>query len=484
MLNWLHMAVSFYFYDLETTSGSPRNGRIMQFAGQRTDENLKPIGEPDNILVKLADDVLPEPDAVIVHGITPQKTLDEGLTEVEFVKYFQENIAQNETIFVGFNNIRFDDEFMRRVCYRTFYDPYQWHWKDGKSRWDMLDPIRMMRALRPEGLKWPEIDGKPTVKLELMAKENGLTHENAHDALSDVIALIELAQKFKSAQPKLFDYLLQARDKKKVAELVMSDQPFVYTSGKFSSEHEKTTVVQALFKHPRRDSAVVYDLRHNPEKWLKMSEEDLIKHWQVRYGDELEPLPVKLIQFNKCPAVAPIGVLDENSKKRISIDIEEINKNRTIIAENKDFITKLQNVLDKVENELQTSLELNDSVDDQMYDGFWGENDQAEMAQARAATVDSINELEKEVKNKRIREMLPLYKARNFPKHLTAEEHEKWEEHRRKVFYGGGESSIYSKFSKRMQEIAANRKLSKNDEYLLTELQLYAESILPEPNQD
>jgi exodeoxyribonuclease-1 len=478
------MAVSFYFYDLETTSGSPRTGRIMQFAGQRTDENLKPIGEPDNILVKLADDVLPEPDAILVHGITPQKTLEEGLTEAEFVKYFQENIAQNETIFVGFNNIRFDDEFMRRVCYRTFYDPYQWHWKDGKSRWDMLDPIRMMRALRPEGLKWPKIDGKPTVKLELMAKENGLTHENAHDALSDVIALIELAQKFKSAQPKLFDYLLQARDKKKVAELVMSDQPFVYTSGKFSSEHEKTTVVQALFKHPRRDSAVVYDLRNNPEKWLKMSEEDLFKHWQVRYGDELEPLPVKLIQFNKCPAVAPIGVLDENSKKRLSIDIEEINKNRTIISENKDFITKLQNVLDKVENELQTSLELNDSVDDQMYDGFWGENDQAEMAQARAATAGSINELEKEVKNKRIREMLPLYKARNFPKSLSGEEMEEWEEHRRKVFYGGGESSIYSKFSKRMQEIAANRKLSKNDEYLLTELQLYAESILPEPNQD
>jgi exodeoxyribonuclease-1 len=453
----------------------------MQFAGQRTDENLKPIGEPDNILVKLADDVLPEPDAILVHGITPQKTLEVGLTEVEFVKYFQNKIAQNETIFVGFNNIRFDDEFMRRVCYRTFYDPYQWHWKDGKSRWDMLDPIRMMRALRPEGLKWPEIDGKPTVKLELMAQENGLTHENAHDALSDVVALIELAQKFKSAQPKLFEYLLQTRDKKKVAELVMSDQPFVYTSGKFSSEYEKTTVVQTLFKHPRRDSAVVYDLRNNPEKWLKMSEEDLFKHWQVRYGDELEPLPVKLIQFNKCPAVAPIGVLDDKSKKRISIVIEEINKNRTILSENKDFISKLQNVLDKIENEQQTSLELNDRVDDQMYDGFWGDNDQVEMAQVRASDPDELSGFSTEAKNKRIREMIPLYKARNYPQKLTADEKVKWEKFRQKVFYGGGEKSVYSNFSKRMQEIAKTRKLSKNDEYLLTELQLYAESILPEP---
>lgn len=478
------MAASFYFYDLETTSGSPRTGRIMQFAGQRTDENLKPVGEPDNILVKLADDVLPEPDAVLVHGITPQKVLEEGITEAELARYFDTKIAIPGTTFVGFNNIRFDDEFIRRLNYRTFYDPYQWHWKDNRSRWDMLDPIRMMRALRPEGMKWPELDGKPTVKLELMAKENGLLHENAHDALSDVIALIELAQKFKKAQPKLFDYLYQTRDKKKVAELVMSDQPFVYTSGKYSSEHDKTTVVQALFKHPRRDSAFVYDLRHDPEKWLKMSKEDLLKHWQVRYGDELEPLPIKSMQFNKCPAIAPLGVLDEKSKERLNLDMETILKNRLKLSENKDFIIKLGDLLDEIEKEQQTRLDLDDSVDNKIYDGFWGDNDQSEMLQIRAATPDELTELKTKVKNQRIRDMLPLYKARNYPRQLSSEEHEAWENYRRKVFYGGGETSVYSKFSKRMQEITVTRKMSKNDEYLLTELQLYAESILPEPNEE
>jgi exodeoxyribonuclease-1 len=267
----------------------------------------------------------------------------------------------------------------------------------------------------------------------------------------------------------------------KVAELVMSDQPFVYTSGKFSSKYEKTTAVQALFKHPRRDSAVVYDLRHDPEKWLKLSEEELLKHWQVRYGDELEPLPVKVIQFNKCPAIAPIGVLDDESRKRISIDLDEINKNRKIISENKEFITKLKNVLDAVENEQQTSLNLNDSVDNQMYDGFWGHSEQVELAQARAADSDELTALSTSVENKRIRDMIPLYKARNYPQKLTTEEKLEWEKFRQKAFYGGGEKSIYSKFSKRMQDIKKTRKLSKNDEYLLMELQLYAESILPEP---
>lgn len=476
-------STSFYFYDLETTSGSPRSGRIMQFAGQRTDENLNPIGEPDNILVKLADDVLPEPDAILVHGITPQQTLTDGITEAELAKYFEQKIAVPGTIFIGFNNIRFDDEFMRRLNYRTFYDPYQWHWKDGKSRWDMLDAIRMMRALRPEGLKWPEIDGKPSVKLELMAKENGLLHENAHDALSDVVALIELSQKFKSAQPKLFEYLLNARDKKKVAELVLAGEPFVYTSGRFSGENEKTTVVQALFKHPRRDSAVVYDLRHDPSEWLKKSPKELVKHWQVKYGDETKPLPIKTIQFNKCPALAPLSVLDVDSQKRINIDMKIIEKNRHVIAINPEFIEKLQDTLDIYEDEQQTSLALDDNVDNQMYDGFWGDNDQVEMRQVRATDPKDLGSIITEIHNKRIREMIPLYKARNFPNKLTVEERESWENYRRKVFFDGGESSLAAKFGKRMQEIPKSRKLNDKEEFLLTELQLYAESILPEPEE-
>jgi len=475
---------SFYFYDLETTSGSPRNGRIMQFAGQRTDENLEPVGEPDNIIIKLADDVLPEPDAILVHRISPQKTLEEGITEAEFIKYFQSDIATPGTVFVGFNNIRFDDEFMRRVCYRTFFDPYQWHWKDGRSRWDLLDPIRMMRALRPEGLKWPMIDGKPTVKLELMAKENGLLHENAHDALSDVVALIELAQRFKNAQPKLFSYLVSMRDKKAVAELVLSKQMFLYSSGKYSAKYEKTTVVQLLFKHPRRDSAVIYDLRHDPTKWLDMTEAELLKHWQVRYGDDMEPLPVKIIQFNRCPAVAPLVVLDDKSKKRIKIDLEKIEKNRKKLSAHPDFSEKLTKVLDIMEKEQQTRLDLDDSVDNQLYDGFWGNDDQAELLQVRSASPDELSELSTKIRNKRIRQMIPLYKARNFPASLSAEERQQWEQHRVKILLAGGESSVVAKFGKRLQEIAKTRKLTSDDEYLLTELQLYAEGVIPEQETD
>jgi len=189
------MAQTFFWYDLETSGLSPREQRIMQFAGQRTDMDLNPVGTPVNILVRLGEDILPDPDAVLLTGITPQSTLQDGVTEVEFLKLFYKEVATRDTIFVGYNTIRFDDEFMRFTNYRNFYDAYEWQWQDGRSRWDLLDVVRMTRALRPEGIKWPMTeDGKPTNRLELITKLNGVSHEHAHDALADVIASIEVAR--------------------------------------------------------------------------------------------------------------------------------------------------------------------------------------------------------------------------------------------------------------------------------------------------
>ena len=368
---------------------------------------------------------------------------------------------------------------MRRINYRNFYDPYQWHWKDGTSRWDLLDPIRMMRALRPEGLKWPEHDGKPTVKLELMAKENDIIHENAHDALSDVEALIELAKRFNESQPRLFSYLLDSRDKKKVAKLALANEPFVYTSGKYSSQYEKTTVVATIFKHPRRESSIVYDLREDPAKWFDKTPEQLVEHWRARFNEDIESLPVKTIQFNKCPAVAPLGVLDETSKKRINIDLDVISKNLATLQSNTEFSEKLQQALDIMENEQQLRLDIDQPVDNQIYDGFFSPADQRSMELVRGADVDDLNVVSLNIKNKRLGELLPLYKARNYPKSLSTEERQEWEKTRMSLLQAGGEKSALNRYAKRMNEIPKQRKLSEHEQYLLEELKLYVEAMLP-----
>jgi exodeoxyribonuclease I len=115
--------------------------------------------------------------------------------EAEFLRLFHREVATPQTVFVGYNTVRFDDEFMRFLHYRNFHDPYEWQWQNDKSRWDLLDVARMTRALRPEGIEWPfDAKVKPTNRLELLSSLNKLDHANAHDALSDVQATIALAQ--------------------------------------------------------------------------------------------------------------------------------------------------------------------------------------------------------------------------------------------------------------------------------------------------
>lgn len=272
---------SLYFYDLETSGFDPRSARIVQFAGQRTDLQMNPIGEPLNVLVKLTPDILPNPDATLVTGITPQQTLADGVTEAEFLKLFYEDAYQPNTTFMGFNSIRFDDEFMRFINYRNFYDAYEWQWKDGCSRWDLLDVVRMTRALRPTGITWPfASDGKPANRLEFLTTVNKLSHENAHDALSDVHATIAVAKLVHDQQPDLFKFLYEHRTKAKVKEIVDTATPFVYTTGKYSSEWLHTSAAIKLASHPNQDAALIYDLRFDPADFIDKTPEQLAEHWR------------------------------------------------------------------------------------------------------------------------------------------------------------------------------------------------------------
>lgn len=470
------MTTSLYFYDLETSGFNARSDRIMQFAGQRVDLDLNPIGEPDNILISLSDDVLPSPDAILVTGITPQKTLAEGVSEAEFLRMFSELIATPGTVFVGFNTIRFDDEFMRFLLYRNYYDAYGWQWQDGRGRWDMLDVVRMTRALRPEGIQWPfASDGKPTNRLELLAAVNKLDHDHAHDALSDVQATIDVAKLLKAKQPKLFNYLLDMRDKKSVEAVVQAGQPFVYTSGKYSGDFEKTTVVCTLAAHPKTAAALVYDLRMDPAPFLSMSPEELVEAWKYKKDSDEPRLPVKTLRYNRCPAIAPLGVLDEASQKRLQLDMKTIQAHRTAVLADKGFVERLFKALDILDTQQQTRL-LSDAqdVDAQLYDGFFSDSDRKLMDKLRSAAPEAISAEAFPFTDERLRNLLVLYKARNFPKKLTDTERAVWEEYRTARL-----QKQLPVYAKRLQELAATT-TSEDKQYLLEELRLYAESIMPE----
>jgi exodeoxyribonuclease-1 len=475
---------SFLFYDLETSGFSPRSARIMQFAGQRTDMDMRAIGEPFYYYIKLTPDILPEPNAVLLTGITPQKTLSDGITEADFLKVFYKEIVLPGTIFVGFNNIRFDDEFIRFLNYRNFYDAYGWQWKDSCSRWDMLEVVRMTRALRPEGIEWPfASDGKPTNRLEMLTAVNKIDHVGAHDALSDVKATIAVAKLIKDKQPDLFKYLLEHRDKKSVAKLVEQNEPFVYTSSHFSSKYLHTTAVIRLASNPSPDSSLVYDLREDPTEFLKMEVDELIKYWQYNKDPEALRLPVKTLKYNRTPAIAPLGVIkNKATQERISLSLDTITKNLSFLrAHQESFTTKLLKAVEKLDQQrkaTQTGLINNPLVvDEQLYDGFISQADATISEKLRHSSPEELSELEDKLQDKRLKTLLPLYKARNYPKSLTSEEQMSWEAYVSKKILEGKDSRI-SQFFASLKE-RSEAKPTKEQKYLLEELRLYAESIVP-----
>ncbi len=474
------MTTSFFYYDLETTGINPRDARIMQFAGQRTDMNMNPIGDPVNILIKITDEVVPEPDAIMITGITPQATIADGITEAEFLKLFYDEIATPGTTFVGYNSVRFDDEFMRYLNYRNFYDAYEWQYQDGKSRWDLLDVVRMTRALRPDGIEWPVDDkGQPTNRLELLTVANGIEHTSAHDALSDVYAVIAIAKLIQTKQPKLFSYLLKMRGKKEVDQLVGGGEPFLYSSGKYASEFQKTSPVVAVAKHPKRQGSLVFDLRNDPDEFMKLTVPELVEAWRRRRDEPGLRLPVKTLQYNKCPAVAPLGVLDADSAKRLQIDLENVQKNLTKLRV-ANFGPKLLEALDVLEKTQELKyINEEKEVDAQLYDGFFGDQDRTKMRVVRVADASGLADLDMTFKDGRLKQLLPLYKARNFRNSLSAEERAAWEKFREDRLLGGKDTSRLAKFFNRLAELAKEPDLSADKRFLLEELQLYGQSIMP-----
>lgn len=477
------MLQSFYFYDLETSGISPHSSRIMQFGGQRTDMDLKPIGPPDNLLIKLTSDILPDPDAVMITGISPQVTLADGLSEVDFLKYFYQTIATPNTIFVGFNSVRFDDEFIRYTNYRNFYDAYEWQWQQNRSKWDMLDVSRMMRALRPDGIKWPFTPaGKPTNSLGYLASINDLTHDKAHDALSDVNATIALARLIKLKQPKLFDYLLGIRDKKKVVEIVNKPEAFVYTSGRYSGDYLKTTAVITIAPHPTQNTTVfVYDLRQNPKSIAKKSSAQIAELLnKYRYEEGEERLPVKQLQLNRCPAIAPLGVLDAESIERLKLNMDDIQRNAKALLAMGDLSDKIQEAAKLVEEKKQKSLIIDAlDVDSQLYDGFFNDDDKTKMRVVRAASQNDLANLNLDFADSRLEKLLLLYKARQFPSSLTSDEQQSWESYKTSKLLAGEDQSSIARYFNRLNDISLKAELTQDQIYLLEELKLYGESIVP-----
>lgn len=471
---------TFFWHDYETWGIDPSVDRPAQFAGVRTDEELNIIGEPLRLYCRPAPDVLPHPEACLVTGIAPQKALNEGLPEAEFIARIHAELAQPGTCGVGYNSIRFDDEVTRYTLYRNFYDPYEREWANGNSRWDVIDMVRLCYALRPEGIEWPVVDGRVSFRLELLTAANGISHQSAHDAYSDVEATIQLTRLIRARQPALYDYVVQHKHKSKIGGLfdLVNRKPLLHISSKFSVDNGCAGLVMPLAMHPTNKNAViVVNLSADPTDLIRLDAEQIAERVftaEESLVDGMERIPLKLIHLNKCPVVVTPKMLDDRAAARLRIDRAKCERHWQQLLQ-VDLKHKVQQVMARNEFPPRRDPER------QLYDGFFTDEDKAVMAQVRAATPHDLTQHNFVFRDKRLREMLWRYKARNFPTSLSTAERGQWLEFCRDRLENGDEGVLsVSQLQEKIRLLDEGGNLNKDQKIVLQQLFRYSRGLAQE----
>lgn len=472
---------TFYWHDYETWGANPSQDRPSQFAGIRTDLDFNIIGEPLVEYCQPPQDLLPQPEACLITGITPQLAQEKGLREYDFVARIHKELNTPGTCGVGYNSIRFDDEVTRFSLYRNFYDAYAREWQSGNSRWDIIDMMRACRALRPEGIEWPNHDdGKPSFKLEHLTAANNLKHEAAHDALSDVYATISVAKLIKTKQPKLFDYLFKLRDKREVSALlnVAQKKPVLHVSGMFSTERGCLALVMPLAQHPTNANEIIcFDLSANADLLLDLSADEIRRRVFTAQADlDVERIPLKTIRANRCPVVATEKLLDANIAQRWQIDRARCEANAQKLMNAAKLSEKLCDVFVTPERAAITDPE------QMLYSGgFFSNADRATMNRVRAASGKQLAAQTFVFEDKRLPEILFRYRARNFPETLSADEQADWKEFcaLRLTDKSAGASIVLDEFRRELQRLREQPDLADKQKVILRDLELYADAVVP-----
>ncbi|WMJ69718.1 exodeoxyribonuclease I [Stenotrophomonas sp. 24(2023)] len=432
------MADSFLFYDLETFGQDPRRTRIAQFAAMRTDADLNEIDTPASFFVRPADDLLPSPMATLVTGITPQQALAEGISEAEAFDRINALMGRAGTCSLGYNTLRFDDEFVRHGLFRNFHDPYEREWRNGNSRWDLLDMLRLMHALRPEGINWPtREDGATSFKLEHLAEANGVREGDAHEALSDVRATIGMARLFKQSQPRLWEYALKLRDKRFVASLldVAACQPVLHISMRYPASRLCAAPVLPLSVHPTiNNRVIVFDLDGDIDDLLALPAETIAERLYLRASELPEGtarVPLKEVHLNKVPALVAWNHLRPADHARLGLDVAAIEAKAARLREHAPALAEKAR---QVYNQPRSGGVAD--VDASLYDGFLGAGDKPLLAVVRTTPPAQLAELAGRFRDPRLPELLFRYRARNHPDSLDATDHARWQDYRQRRLSG------------------------------------------------
>lgn len=386
---------SLFFYDLET-SGIIRSGhqypQMYDIGYVITDDDLN-IAEEGNIIVKPRIDIIPSPGAFAITRLDIEKLERVGIPEYEAISKFQSLITKTpKTLVSGYNSMTFDDELTRHTLYRNLKNPYLHEWQNGNARMDVYALVQMAYAFSPSVLKWPlNEDGTAvSLKLENIAKENGVIHEQAHDALSDVKATIAIAKIIKDKNPSLWDYYLWLTDKKNALSILTQNDVVFQTTPFFGKECRMTKPVKPIIVDRKNQSLMhCIDLSASPEsiQMLAQMTPDEIRELMFTKKEDLPEgspaIPLTRIYTNKMPNIRKANdQLLRTCASKFAYDEEKVRQNIAFINQNKHLARLIQEAT-------MSDFENNEDPEFNIYSGFPSKKDDEIMTSLHA--FDSSN---------------------------------------------------------------------------------------------
>ena len=199
----------------------------------------------------------------------------------------------------------------------------------------------------------------------------------------------------------------------------------------------------------RNGNVLVYDLRYDVEEELGRRDKSMF------------PI-VKELCYNKCPAVAPMSVLDKDDGwEKIGLTREGVERNLTKLLQHPEFVERM-----RLENESRPEFPPVSEPELALYDGFLDETDRIKVTAVRNADVNRLADFHPDFHDARLPGLLLHYKGRNFPEALSEKEMEEWERYRHDRL-----KKQSTKFVEELKEVYAR------DEFVAEELRLYFESL-------
>ena len=353
----------YVFNDTETTGLNTWFSQIIQIGSVLSDENFEVLEELD-ISSKVLPWVVPTVGAYKVHK--QLDSLNSNMSHLDMMTTLKDKWSlwskEKNLIHVTYNGMKFDEELLRRQFYWNLYDPYMTN-TNGASRIDLMVVMMIIANFYSDQILFPTDDeGKIKYKLELLAEENGISAQNAHDAVVDCYLMINLLRVIKEKIPEVWSSAVSASSKEGCMKLLNSE-PFCMQGELYGGKKFTYPVVPCGQNPNNKNEIILLDLYFDPKELFEMKDSEL-KGQFGRSG------AFKKIAINKTiPLINAKNIT--NLSEFLDVPEKQLEERAKLVKENIDFQERISNVL----GETQFNWPAQEIVEQRIYDGFPSEAD-------------------------------------------------------------------------------------------------------------